>query len=329
MGVTTAPHWTAALVAGGKPADTPAAIVHRCSWPDQRSIVCTLSTVAEQLSQQALRPPVVVVVGDAVGRLRADDWFAARPLFGVRVLVTRAAEQAESLTRQLAELGADVLVQPAIEIGPPDDWGPFDRALAQLSGYDWLVFSSVNGVRYFLQRLSRHRLDLRALGQVKLAAIGRATAEALAEYHLQADLVPDEFRAEALAEALAQQAGGRRFLLARASRGRDLLAETLQAAGAMVDQVVVYRSSDVARPADDVAEALRAGRIDWVTVSSSAIARALVALFGQELRKSKLASISPVTSATLGELGFKPAAEAREYTMPGLVAAIVERACAS
>jgi len=321
MGVTTAAEWTSALVAAGKPADTPAAIVRRCSWPDQQVISCTLATVPDELQRRALRPPVVVVVGDAVERRSAVAWFSARPLFGVRVLVTRAAEQADELSGQLAELGADVLVQPAIEISPPDDWEPLDRAIAQLAGYDWLVFSSVNGVRYFFDRLEQ-RHDLRALAKVKLAAIGRATAAALEQLHLRADLVPDEFRAEALAEALVPQAAGRRFLLIRASRGREVLFDQLQQAGAVVDQVVAYQSTDVVEPAAHVAEALRAGRIDWVTVTSSAIARSLASLFRGELSKSKLASISPVTSATLAELGLQPAVEAREYTMAGLVEAI-------
>jgi uroporphyrinogen III methyltransferase/synthase len=322
MGVTAAEQWTTALVAGGKSAQTPAAIVRRCSWPDQQVIACTLETVAQQLHEHAMRPPVVVIVGDAASRAGAHDWFTARPLFGVRVLVTRPAEQTEPLLRHLTELGADVLVQSAIEIAPPEDWGPLDRALAQLPTYDWLVFASANGVQYFLERLWQQHLDVRSLGHLKLAAIGRSSAEALAQYHLRADVVPDEFRAEALAEALSKEAAGRRFLLARASRGREILAEQLQAAGGAVDQVVVYSSRDVTQPEGDVARALAEGKIDWVMVSSSAIARSLVSLFGQELRKSKLASISPVTSATLRELGFEPAAEARQYTIAGLVEAI-------
>ena len=138
-----------------------------------------------------------------------------------------------------------------------------------------------------------------------------------------ADLVPEQFRAEALAEALAHEAPGRRFLLARASRGREVLAEQLTAAGATVEQIVVYTSTDVEEPDPAVAALLRAGRIDWITVTSSAIARSLVRLFGEDLRRAKLASISPITSGVLRELGHQPAAEAAEYTIAGLVAAIV------
>jgi uroporphyrinogen III methyltransferase/synthase len=157
---------------------------------------------------------------------------------------------------------------------------------------------------------------------VKLAAIGPGTADELARFGLSAELVPEQFRAESLAEALAREAPGRRFLLARASRGREVLAEQLAAAGAVVEQIVVYASADVERPDAEVAAALRAGRIDWITVTSSAIAQSLAKLFGKDLRRAKLASISPLTSAALAELGYPPTVEAVEYTMSGLVAAI-------
>jgi uroporphyrinogen III methyltransferase/synthase len=163
------------------------------------------------------------------------------------------------------------------------------------------------------------------LGHIRLAAIGPRTAEALAGYHLQADVTPPEdFRAEGLASELMRRAGGSRFLLARASRGRELLAEALTAAGGEVTQVVVYSSRDVQSPDPDVAAALAAGRIDWITVTSSAIARSLVRMFGENLRQAKLASISPVTSATLRELGLAPVVEATTYTMEGLKDALLQ-----
>ena len=322
MGVTTVGHWTAALLAAGKPADTPAAIVRRCSWPDQETISCTLGTLAATVRAHALRPPALFVVGPVAALRSARSWFAERPLAGTRVLVTRPQHQAGSLVAALGELGAGVFVQPAIEITPPDDWTPVDAALAKLDRYDWLVFSSANGVRALLDRLLATR-DLRAMGRVKLAAIGSATAEELARYHLRADLVPDEYRAESLAAALRRESVAHaRFLLIRASRGREVLAEELAAHGGAVEQIVAYRSRDVASADPDVAQLLGEGKLDWITVTSSAIARSLAALFGDQLGKSKLASISPVTSATLAELGHSVAAEAREYTTTGLVEAI-------
>ena len=246
-----------------------------------------------------------------------------QPLLGVRVLVTRPHDGAQTLRDRLAALGAEVLVQPAIRISDPPDWKPVDAALARLEQYDWLVFSSVHGVRYLLGRLLQGGRDVGGLARLKLAAIGPGTADELARFHLHPDLVPPQYRAEALAEALRHQAPGRRFLLARASRGREVLAAELTKAGAIVEQIVVYSSSDVDRPEPEVAAALAAGKIDWITVTSSAIARALVALFGEELRRSRLASISPLTSGVLRELGHQPAVEAAEYTMAGLVAALV------
>jgi uroporphyrinogen III methyltransferase/synthase len=326
MGVTTARHWSEALIGGGKSPSTPVAIVRRCTWSDQCVLRCQLKDVADVISQHRLRPPAVILVGDVVSLAPELGWFDCRPLLGTRVLLTRPMDQAAALCERLTQLGADVLVQPAIRISDPPDWGPVDRALSQLDRYDWLVFSSSNGVRYLLHRLLAGGKDLRQLGRLKLAAIGPGTAEELARFHLQADLIPAVYRAEALAEALAEQAPGRRFLLARASRGREVLARQLSAAGGSVEQIVVYSSDDVVEPDPDVAAALSAGRIDWITVTSSSIARALAVMFGDELRRARLLSISPVTSEALRQSGHDPAAEAIVYTMEGLVQAILEHA---
>ncbi len=324
MGVTTARKWTSALIEAGKSPDTPAAIIRRCSWPDQLTIHCALGSVADTIAQRKLRPPVLVILGEVVSRSETASWFTALPLFGRRIVVTRPAHQSEALAGRFRELGANVLYQPAIEIGDPADWQPVDEALAEMESFDWLVFSSSNGVHRLLQRLFATGGDLRRLGNTRLAAIGPGTADALAEYHLKADLLPDEFRAESLAAELAVGAAGRRFLLARASRGREVLADELLAAGGQVRQIVVYRSSDVKQPNAEVAAALEAGRIDWMTVTSSAIARSLHAMFGEQLRQTRLASISPVTSATLRELGLEPQSEATQYTMAGLVDAVLQ-----
>jgi uroporphyrinogen III methyltransferase/synthase len=322
MGVTSAEHWTGSLVQAGKPAATPAVIIRRCSWPDQQTICCTLGTVADEVAAHRLRPPAMVVVGEAAAESTAS-WFTKRPLFGTTVVVTRPTGQSEPLRSQLCELGAEVLLQPAIEIGPPASWDAVDSALSRLDRCDWLVFSSANGVDYLLGRVLAAHGDLRKLARVRLAAIGPGTADQLAAYHLRADLVPPEYRAEALAEVLTTAAVGQRVLLVRASRGREVLAERLEAAGVQVEQVIAYESRDVTAADAALGERLQSGQIDWVTVTSSAIARSLTALFGVGLGRTKLASISPVTSATLRELGLEPAAEATEYTMEGLIDAIL------
>jgi uroporphyrinogen III methyltransferase/synthase len=302
-------------------------IVRRCSLPDQRVIRCSLTQVPHYLhSGGSIRPPVIVIVGDVVDQAPEDWWFVQRPLLGISVLVTRSAGQAAALSSMLAELGAHVMVQPAIQIEAPRDWGPVDDVLARLEQFDWLVFSSSNGVRYFLERLKSTGHDLRALRDLRLAAIGPGTAEELARYHLRADIVPEEFRAESLAESLEPAAArGERFLLARASRGREVLAERLTASGGRVDQAVVYNSIDVEEPDAEILDRLSNGGIDWVTVTSSAIARSLVSMCGDALRQTQLVSISPVTSNVLTELGFAPSAEASPYTMRGVVDAIVRR----
>ncbi len=236
-------------------------------------------------------------------------------------MVTRPADPRDPLVARLDALGAEVIRQPVIRIEPPSDWQPVDAFLARLDEFDWLVFSSANGVRFFCERMQQKGIHS---PRAKVAAIGPGTADELMRYSLPADLVPDSFRAEALAEALLNEARGHRFLLLRASRGREILAERLSAAGATVEQAVVYSSVDVEQPEATVAVLLREGRIDWTTVTSSAIARSLAKLFGEDLRKTRLASISPLTSGTLRELGFEPSVEATEYTMEGLVSAIVE-----
>ncbi len=325
MGVTTAPEWTQALQSGGLSADTPAAIVRRCSWPDQTTYRTTLGEVVSVIQQQRLRPPVVVIVGRVAELQPVASWFTARPLFGQQIVVTRPIDQADSLVDRFEELGAQVLVQPAIEIGPPSDWQPVDSALARLTDFDWLVFSSANGVRYLLDR-AFETADARRFGSIRLAAIGPGTAAELNRYGLKADLVAAEHRAEGLASELIaalDDGHGRRVLLARASRGREVLAEQLGAAGAVVEQVVVYDSRDVTSADPAVVAALAAGTIDWMTVTSSAIARSLVALFGEQLQKTRLSSISPITTQTLHELGYVASAEATDYTTEGVVEAIL------
>jgi uroporphyrinogen III methyltransferase/synthase len=323
MGVTTAATWSRALIDHGKRADTPAAIVRRCSLPDQQVFFTTLGELGEAVRTKKLRPPAVVIVGEVAQERDVSNWFTTRPLFGRTVLITRPEQQSDDLAARLRNLGANVLRQPAIEIGQPTDWTPVDQTIDRLPEFDWLVFSSSNGVEYFLGRLLALGHDMRRLSSVQLASIGPGTAAALAEFHLKADLQPDTYRAESLAEALTPSTSGKRVLLIRASRGREVLAEMLTAAGAIVEQVVVYESRDVETADEDIACALAARNIDVTTVTSSAIAHSLVRLFGDDLRKTRLAAISPVTASTLTELGFAPAIVAGTYTTQGLIDAIL------
>ncbi|TWU20811.1 uroporphyrinogen-III C-methyltransferase [Bythopirellula polymerisocia] len=331
MGVTTARDWSAELISHGKSAETPVAIVRHCTFADQQVLKTTLSELGEFLSSHRLRPPAIIIVGNVVASATSSPWFSVaqqqltRPLFGKTVLITRPEHQSNDLASKFHELGAISLCQPAIHIAPPQDWESIDRAIAELASFNWLVFSSANGVKYFLDRLIASGRDLRQLASCQIAAIGPATTAALQQYHLQADLQPEEYRAEALAAKLAPLSAGKHILLLRASRGREVLADTLTAAGTKVSQVVVYQSEDVKEPSRLVLENLRAGKIDWITVTSSAIARSLVQMFGEDLRKSRLAAISPLTAEVLSEAGFPATAVASEYTTQGLLDAIVNR----
>ncbi len=245
-----------------------------------------------------------------------------RPLAGRLVLITRPGEQSRELRDLLAAAGAEVLEQPGIVVSDPSDWSPADAAIERIASHDWIVFSSTNGVKRLLDRLLARGRRIEDLAAVKLAAIGPGTAAELERFGLKANIIPPEYRAESLAESLRPVAAGKRFLLARASRGRDVLPEQLIAAGGIVEQVVVYTSADVETADPAVAAALADGRIDWVTITSSSIARAIVGLFGEQLHNSRLASISPITSQTLRELDHPPTVEAEVYTMEGLVQAI-------
>jgi uroporphyrinogen III methyltransferase / synthase len=328
MGVTRLAALCRTLIREGKAAETPAALVQSGTLARQRTVVATLADLPERVAEAGLGAPALLVVGDIVARREGLRWFEDQPLFGRRIVVTRPVEAADRSTVMLEELGAEVLVAPTVAILPVQDSSTLDHAIMRLSEFDWVVFTSTNGVTHFLDRLGMLGLDLRALGRVKLAAIGPATAETLARYRLRADLVPASYRSEALAELLARNAAGMRILLARADRGRDVLKDELSTV-AQVEQIAVYRNADVDALPDVVARRLAEGSIDWVTLTSSAITTRLHGLLSVEARAKvgasiRLASISPVTTEAANRLGWEVAAEAEEYTWDGLLSAIVK-----
>jgi uroporphyrinogen III methyltransferase/synthase len=315
------------LLRHGKRGDTPAAVVRWGTTAAQRTLIGTLEHLPEMVQAAGLEPPALVILGDVVSLRSELAWFESRPLFGKQVLVTRPRAQAGDMVRRLEELGAAVHLLPTVEIGESPDWGPVDQALGELAGYDWLVFTSANGVEALLRRLRATGRDLRALGSVRLAAIGPATADALRSFHLEPDLVPEVYTSEGLATALKERAAGRRVLLARADRGRDLLREELSRV-ALVHQVAVYSQKDVAEIDPTVLRQLREGEIHFVTLTSSNIARALLGRLDEGTRNRirdgtvRLVTISEVTSAAVKEFGLPVAAEAREATAEGVVEAL-------
>jgi uroporphyrinogen-III synthase len=273
------------------------------------------------------RPGAVAhVARDAVGSdAEWEAWRARHALLGLRVVVTRAAHQSASLVEALARRGAEPIPCPTIEIADPEDFGPLDSAVGALGGYDWAVFTSANGVERFFERLAATGGDIRDLKGVRLAAIGPATARAVAARHLRVDLVPEEYVAESLFSALSNAGPleNLRVLIARAAVARDVLPDALRDAGAHVDVVDAYRTVRPDGGRELLSTLLESGRADLVTFTSSSTVTNFVALVGPELaRVARGASIGPVTTATARDLGVDIAVEAAEYTVPGLVAAI-------
>jgi uroporphyrinogen III methyltransferase/synthase len=331
MGVAKLPVIVAELIKHGKNPDTPAAIVERASTGDQRTVDARLADLEEARRNAGLEAPGLIVIGEPIAHRPPQSWFEQRPLFGQRVLVTRPAHQAAEMVCKLEHLGAVVSRLPTVEIRDPADFGPLDRAIGQLAtgGWDWVVFTSANGVHAFVRRIKALGGDLRVLGPTKLAAIGPKTADALRGYHLNPDLVPpDEFNSEGLAAALRALAGRQRILLARANRGRELLREELSKV-AHVEQVTVYDQVDLVTPAADVIDHLRRGEIRYVTLSSSNVARSLVQAFDETIRgrvergEIRLVAISPETGKAVREMGLPVAAEATTFTADGLIDAVV------
>jgi uroporphyrinogen III methyltransferase/synthase len=321
MGVEQMARWSADLLAAGKPAETPVTIVSRCSWADQRIATTTLARCAADAGRLGCQSPAVIIVGEA-----AQPLVPPGPLAGRCVLVTRPAGQGDELAAFVRAAGGNCLHLPLVRIEPPASWEALDAAIARADTYDWIVFASANGVRSFVERLRHAGRDARALGTARLAAIGPATSRELVSAGLQADLAPDTFSSEGLAEAFAAVPRGGRFLLVRADRGRDLLRQELSARGHTVDEVAAYRSVSVEPLDPETLAAVDRAGIDWITITSSAIAEAAVRVFGDRLHRWRVASLSPITSATLARAGIRVEAEAAEATAAGLVAALVAHA---
>ena len=264
-----------ALVAAGKPGSTPAMVISRATTPRQRSVEGTLRDLAVKVQQASLHAPSLIVVGDCIQERDRLGWFEQRPLLGLRIGIPRPAGQAEAVAEQVRQLGGEAVVMPLLEIHPPHDWSAVDAALTRLTSFDWLVFTSVNGVEAFMGRLWDRGGDTRWLGGLQLAAIGPATAGALEQFHLRADVIPQEFRAEGLASALLPLVAGKKVLWAGADRGREVLTDSLATAGATLEKIVCYRSCDSTTLPSEAEALLQAGELHWIALSSPAMARRL------------------------------------------------------
>ena len=329
MGVGNLREISSTLIEHGRDASTPCAVVEWGTLPRQRTVAGTLATIANDVERAGLGPPAVTVVGE-VARLRDDlRWFDARPLFGKRVLVTRTREQASELSRALVARGAEAIELPTIRIEPSADPADVARAVQNVrtSAYQWIIFTSANAIDLFLDHLRDAGLDARALGRARLAAIGPGTGQALERRGLRADVVPARYIAEGLLDALTPfVVRGQRVLLPRASGARETLVDGLEARGAIVDELQLYRAAIPETLDAEGLRRLRAGEVDIATFASSSAVRNLVTMLGGDtapLRDVAIAAIGPVTAAAVRESGLDVAVEAADYTIDGLVEAIV------
>ncbi|HMA67280.1 MAG TPA: uroporphyrinogen-III C-methyltransferase [Desulfosalsimonadaceae bacterium] len=330
MGVKNLPRITAKLAANGMDAQTPVALVRWGTTASQQTVSGTLATIVDNVQAAGLQPPCVIVVGGVAGLRGKMQWFENRPLFGRSIIITRARKQASDMVSRLSALGARCLQYPAIKIVPPEDFSPLDRAIAELESYDWLVFTSVNGVDMFFRRLFANNKDVRALGRIRTACIGPATAERLFGFGITSDIIPESYHAESVIEAFADvSVQDRRVLLPRAAEARPVLPVELGRMGARVNEVTAYHTIQQQQGQQELIAALAEKTVDMVTFTSSSTVRNFKALLPQErfeelIRGVAVAAIGPITADTAKENGFPVDLVAAEYTIPGLCEAIEE-----
>ena len=321
-----------ALIANGWPADDQAVVVYDGTLTSQQAVSGTLQQLLETVREQHRRDPAILIVGAVVGFREHLRWFDSRPLFGKRVLVTRPREQAAELVDRLAALGAEPVEAPMIRIAPAQDLAPLRRAVDHVAEYDWIVFTSGNAVESFMGVLLDGNRDVRALKGPVLCSVGTGTAEHLARYGIKVDVIPSEFRAEAVVDAIASRGSvaNSRVLLPRGDIAREVIADQLREQGALVTDVIAYRTvlEDTARDDEpDIYGMMLQGRIDVVTFTSASAVRNFAKVFGAEqaadlLKNTVVASIGPVTAEAAAQLGIAVDVQPATYTIPALVEAI-------
>ncbi len=323
MGMGNLPEITSRLMENGKPADTPVALVRWGTTPSQQTVVGTLSDIVQKAQAAGLKPPVATIIGEVVRLREKLSWFEKKPLFGKRIVVTRAREQASELSSLLADLGAEVIEFPTIKpVALPAD----TDFLSSLPEYNWVIFTSANGVRFLLEHLRQAGRDLRALGKAKIAAIGPGTAAALESVGLIVDFQPTEFVAEKVLEQFPADPKGLHIFIPRAKEARDVLPEGLRERGAEVRVYPVYETVPDCEGAEELRARLTAGEIDVICFTSSSTVQNFVTAIGDTnlLSRVALASIGPVTTKTAEELGLRVQISAKEHTIPGLVESICQ-----
>ncbi|GAB7388687.1 uroporphyrinogen-III C-methyltransferase [Bacillaceae bacterium] len=325
MGVKNLPFIVEQLVRYGRPPETPVALIRWGTYTKQETLVGTLHDIVEKVRKQRFKPPAIVIVGEVV-RLRDKlSWFEKKPLFGKRIVVTRARSQASELAEKIEELGGEALEFPLINIVPPSDTQELDRALRRLGEFDWIVFTSANGVRFFFERMRALKVDIRTMHKARLLAVGPKTAEALEEKGLVVSGIPQDFTAEALfGEWKEEFRPGQTVLLPRANIAREALPRALREKGLNVTDVVAYETVTAEEGKDELVRLLREKKVDIVTFTSSSTVKNFIRLLAGEdvealMRGVKTACIGPVTARTAEEAGLPVDAVAKESTIEGLV----------
>jgi len=328
MGMTNLKLISSELIRYGRAPETPVAVVQWATLPRQRTLVGRLDTIAEEVKKAGLEPPAVIIIGEVVRYREELRWYDNLPLFGKRFLITRPRAQATDFVVLLQQQGAETICIPTIEIVPPEDLAPIDDAVRNLAEFDSLILTSANGVEALFERLRANRLDLRCLAGVQLVAVGPKTAKALNKHGLQPDLVPKDYRAEGVVEALlAEGVRGKRILYPRAEIARTLIIERLQHAGAEVVAPVAYRTVRPQGKEEMIRHLLSAGELDALCFSSSSTFDNLLAMLGDDFRqlqgRVKLFSIGPQTSETIRKHGYQVDLEPHQSTLDDLVKAMV------
>ena len=332
MGVGNLPNITAELIKHGRSPETPVAVIRWGTKTSQRTIIGTLQTIVENVTVAGIKPPAITIVGDVVNLRDRLQWFENRPLFGKRIITTRSRTQASNLAGQLSELGAEVIELPTIEIVPVTEHeSQLATEINNLDKYNWIVFTSPNGVDAFFDMVLSVKGDVRAIGNARIASIGPGTTAAIKKYHIKTDITAQESMADGLVESLKTIPSWNdvTVMIPRAEKARDILPDALTAWGAKVTAVTAYKNIPPRQTDPAILDDIRGNHYDLITFSSSSTFENFVNLFSNdEFQKIaptlKAASIGPITTATIHKSGIKPLVEAGTHTIPGLISAIQE-----
>ena len=327
MAVKNMDELTEKLIANGKPPETPVAVVRWGTRPEQRTIISTLGEIAADMKQKEIKPPAVVVIGEVVKLREKLNWYERKPLFGQRILLTR---EHSAGFETLQDLGAEIMEFPTLEIAPPEDWHPLDEAIGKIGSYDWIIFTSANGVKFFFERFYQLRMDIRSI-KARICSVGSKTAEAVRKFCLTVDLVPEEFRAEGLINAFcglypSGKLDGVRFLLPRAQEAREVFPEKIKQMGGVIDVPPAYRAVKPLARGKRLKRFLKEGKITVATFTSGATFANFMEMIGEDARDLlqgvAIAAIGPVTAKRIEQAGLKVDIMPREATMEALEEAI-------